>query len=398
VAADTDSATPEGLPWQLEAKLANFVSNFELGDGVARNGPLPPTPTFSALAAPGRNPADIMIPILTGSEAPGGDDDDAVRAGGNSSGGGTFQAATDDDEEEVGTNLVQEGQQVTIERIKPPPEYIPEDLVPILAQAEAENRRNELADLFDPPKQTTVPTELERVRGAFQRALNEPPPTYNSSRVQWTQSYDQRLLEWYRKVLREMAAVGDALQRGGGAELRRRPGYEGVYANIRGRNNNGTLATGPPISPVVFPVLWPELSKAIKYSIDNYIFIGADPIAKGFTLIPPFGQNGLNLRDFFWSYTGPPWTLLAPDVFHDNDRDRGLYTILHTIVHEPLHDFIYDHDDMRNLLPTKVPPDDGEGEDAFTRFWNFLLQARDQNGVSLFTKILEVVGPPPPRP
>ncbi len=53
VAADTDSATPEGLPWQVEAKLANFVSNFELGDGVSDDGPLPPTPTLTALAAAG---------------------------------------------------------------------------------------------------------------------------------------------------------------------------------------------------------------------------------------------------------------------------------------------------------------------------------------------------------
>ncbi len=70
VAADTDSATPEGLPWQINAKLANFVSNFELGDGVADDGPPPPTPTLTALAAPGRNPAATLISIPTGSEDP----------------------------------------------------------------------------------------------------------------------------------------------------------------------------------------------------------------------------------------------------------------------------------------------------------------------------------------
>jgi hypothetical protein len=84
LAADTDAASPGGMPWQEESKLTNFVSNFEDIDGVSHDAPMLPTPVLTALAASGRNPADIMISIMTGGEGSGGGDDEDVETGGSS--------------------------------------------------------------------------------------------------------------------------------------------------------------------------------------------------------------------------------------------------------------------------------------------------------------------------
>ncbi|MGO9470316.1 MAG: hypothetical protein ACLQVF_39975 [Isosphaeraceae bacterium] len=71
-AANTDSADPVGLSKQEQAKLASFINNIGSSDGGSRNGPQDPTATHLALASPARNPADITIPVLVGSEGSGG--------------------------------------------------------------------------------------------------------------------------------------------------------------------------------------------------------------------------------------------------------------------------------------------------------------------------------------
>ena len=73
-AADTDATTADGMPWEEKTKLGSFVENIGIWDGVARDGPLAPTPTLTALAAPGRNPAEILIATLTGGDGEGGGD------------------------------------------------------------------------------------------------------------------------------------------------------------------------------------------------------------------------------------------------------------------------------------------------------------------------------------
>ena len=81
-APDTDAASPNGMPWDENARLNDYVANI----GVVHNGAILSTPVLTAPAAPGRNPADIAIAILTGGEASGGEGDDDV------AGGGTFGA------------------------------------------------------------------------------------------------------------------------------------------------------------------------------------------------------------------------------------------------------------------------------------------------------------------
>ena len=72
-AADTDAASPDGMPWEENTKLGSFVSNIEVTDGVSR-APMTPIATLMALAAAGRNPADITIAVLTGGDGEGGGD------------------------------------------------------------------------------------------------------------------------------------------------------------------------------------------------------------------------------------------------------------------------------------------------------------------------------------
>ena len=85
-APDTHIATPNGLPAQVTTTLASFVQNVGNSDGVAIGATISPTATLTAIAAAGRNPTDITIPVLVGSEGSGdgGGDDDAIAAGSTS--------------------------------------------------------------------------------------------------------------------------------------------------------------------------------------------------------------------------------------------------------------------------------------------------------------------------
>jgi len=74
VAPDTDSASANGLPSQEADKLTDFVQNTGTSDGVSRGAAPSPTATLVALAAAGRNPADITLPTQgsEGTDPPAG--------------------------------------------------------------------------------------------------------------------------------------------------------------------------------------------------------------------------------------------------------------------------------------------------------------------------------------
>ncbi|MGO9919697.1 MAG: hypothetical protein ACLQIB_34015 [Isosphaeraceae bacterium] len=84
-APDTDSATPNGLPGEEVARLAYFAENYSNPDGASRSAAPDPTATLVGLAAAWRNPTDITIPTLAGSEASGGEGGHAIIAGGSGS-------------------------------------------------------------------------------------------------------------------------------------------------------------------------------------------------------------------------------------------------------------------------------------------------------------------------
>ncbi len=84
-APDTDSATPNGLPGEEVARLGYFAENYATPDGASRSAAPDPTATLVGLAAGWRNPADITIPTLAGSEASGGEGGDAIIAGSSGS-------------------------------------------------------------------------------------------------------------------------------------------------------------------------------------------------------------------------------------------------------------------------------------------------------------------------
>jgi hypothetical protein len=98
-APETDSSTADGLPSQeasqLGGSLAGFGQNLGAPDGVSRAAAPDPTSNLVALAAAGRNPTDITIPTLTGSEgASSGGSGDVVTAGA-SSGSSSSSASPD---------------------------------------------------------------------------------------------------------------------------------------------------------------------------------------------------------------------------------------------------------------------------------------------------------------
>ena len=71
ISPDTGGMTPNGLPIQAADRIDDSQGGLD-NDGVSRAAPPDPTATLIALAAPGRNPADITIPVLAGGEASGG--------------------------------------------------------------------------------------------------------------------------------------------------------------------------------------------------------------------------------------------------------------------------------------------------------------------------------------
>ncbi len=82
---DTDSATPNGLPGKEVARFAYFGENYSVPDGVSRSAAPDPSATLVGLAASSRNPTDITIPVLAGSEGSSGEGGDAIIAGGSGS-------------------------------------------------------------------------------------------------------------------------------------------------------------------------------------------------------------------------------------------------------------------------------------------------------------------------
>ena len=107
-APDTDTATINGNPNQEGLKLFYFDQNIGSTDGVAQYGAPDPTATLVALAV-GRNPTDITIPTLAGSEASGGEGGDAIIASGSGSATGDNAGASPGSGSSVSTSSASSG-------------------------------------------------------------------------------------------------------------------------------------------------------------------------------------------------------------------------------------------------------------------------------------------------
>ena len=128
-----------------EAKVTDFVSNTGSSDGVSRNGPQDPTAQLVALAAPGRNPSDITIPVLAGSEGSGGggDEDDEEEGGSGGQGSPVVQAPQNQSKD------MRMNQQRSRARVKAPPPS---------SQPKVSGMTPKHSQVIPPPRPATLPT------------------------------------------------------------------------------------------------------------------------------------------------------------------------------------------------------------------------------------------------
>jgi hypothetical protein len=224
-------------------------------------------------------------------------------------------------------------------------------------------------------------------------------------------AYNQKLLKYYRSILTEIQLIGTALSTKGVAGLQAYPAYAGTYPTIHVVKDDGSpsqttlVAVKPGAVPAPFPKLWPQLSYAIHWSLVFYTNVTTSQRKGDFTIgygyrvpliqTPPLGQN---FKRFTFGVSGR--VFITPEGFY-GPTDGAL----ELIIHEPYHDLAPHflsgnnaHKWMRDVLPTDVGPTNGARTDAWSLMLDFLRSAEDQQGVSLWQKILKKVGPRPTPP
>jgi RHS repeat-associated protein len=220
-----------------------------------------------------------------------------------------------------------------------------------------------------------------------------------------TREYHQRLLDYYRAIIREMLRVGQALYRGGPAELRRElpelapatgaiSGTDGRTGDLQAIDPNGFHPPRP------FPDNWPDLAEAMEHFLESYERIRQSQvnITDGESHNTPFPGDGMQInRERFES----PFPInaieeLLHEALHDInqlgldlgiDEETGLPT---------------DHHRMRHIVPTRHG-----GVNALSQYHDFLRFVTGPTYRDLYIEIVRrqgvrptapVFGPPPPPP
>jgi hypothetical protein len=202
--------------------------------------------------------------------------------------------------------------------------------------------------------------------------------------------YNQSLMDYYQRVMQQMVKVGEELYTGGINNLNNRsPRYRGPFGfpslnTSSGRSGNLFSQVTPTSVRRPFPKNWPDLMKAIQYSISNYNKI-----------------NEWNVGFTSWSsYNLPfvPGIAISTEAFYGDE-----FEAISELIHEPQHDFGggiwgtgFGHVEMKNIVPTVDT--DPQGSDAFTQLVDFLKNAKRSDGKSLWQLMLEEAGPKPVKP
>ena len=181
---------------------------------------------------------------------------------------------------------------------------------------------------------------------------------------------EQKRLDYLMCLLGELCLVGDALWNGGVAALRAsRPSY--VVSNASeetGRSGKLFAARGSHQS--FFPSEWPQLVKVIRYTRTHYnqiaptgVLVWPLPTSLNIPVIP-----GLSLND-------------------DNFNGQEL-AALGDLLHEAMHDISLGGPGHEHISPLVNTKDSNDGKDCLSRLVSFLQDARDEAGISLWTKML----------
>ena len=212
--------------------------------------------------------------------------------------------------------------------------------------------------------------------------------------------YHRDLFNYYQSLMQVMILVGDELHANGTANLGKKfPWLAGKYnctggrGAIAGKDRESILFVQIPYrAKEPFPILWPELANAIRYSQKEYGDFEDWILVEG---------ASLNLHGLWFLVitNGYPWLHLGKEPFL-----RGPREAIETIIHEPQHDFCnygaYHDGGMQNIVPCDaegVPADSKYGS-AYEQYIDFLQATKDEQGVSLWEKMGKWVGRKPIKP
>lgn len=207
--------------------------------------------------------------------------------------------------------------------------------------------------------------------------------------------YHQELFDYYQRLLQVLVDIGEHLATGGlAAAIEEFPWLAGEYpcssnhGDEIGEDGESRLAVelaGRSKHP--FPAQWPLLRDAILYSTQHYGKFSNWWLVQG---------SSFNLHGLFIPF---PFLFLSDEQFFGDE-----YAALQDLIHEPLHDqrmYGFGHRSQAKEIVSMVVPADSPYGDAFYQLHWFLKTAQDEQGTSLWSKILQHAGPrpqPPVRP
>jgi hypothetical protein len=189
--------------------------------------------------------------------------------------------------------------------------------------------------------------------------------------------YNRDLFEYYQRLLQVLLLVGEELYANGVAGLDRFPWLQAFNCNCTAeRGINGLCVPAIPggLQGANFPVNWPRLANAMRYSQQNYGSFDDWWLVDGSS----FNVHGLGVPS--------PWLFLSTEAFYGSET-----AALAEIIHEPLHDLAqYGPDWFQHANINEIMGD--------WQTYVYFLTRTTCNGKSLWDRILEWAGPRPTRP
>lgn len=156
---------------------------------------------------------------------------------------------------------------------------------------------------------------------------------------------------------------------------------------VKGSDGESVLGVEPEGSiKHPFPVNWDDLREAIVYSMRHYGDFDDWWIVDGSS----FNLHGTYILGVF------PYLFLRDEQFYGSE-----FGALSDMIHEPMHDVCMygpGHGGPEKEIVPMIVPSKSKYGSAYDQLYWFLKTAVDDNGVSLWSKILTWIGPRPTEP
>jgi hypothetical protein len=265
------------------------------------------------------------------------------------------------------------------------------------------------------PAQAPAPVPAPAAPPAVSNEQDDPNPPWGapySSFSNKVHQYNQAKLDFFRRVMRQIQLVGNALQEGGIANLNRQlPWYRLDPRTVR-TLRPGVIAAVRNGAVIPFPSLWGQLEPLIDHFLTKYKYMwGGVPLADQVSLNWDTGGGDIWVLGPWLDGSSSNWPVLGGLSFSGAHFYRSpVNLVVGELIHEGAHDMAQygiaslgslstAHWNLRNLVPmTGYNADAAFGDDAYSQFVRFAMNARLLDGRTLWQAILDEAGPAPVRP